>query len=71
MTAIFMARMPDGIIAAADGAFYGSDGTLSYIASKLTLVPESDCVVTLQGPWFYHAALRLGLPQAISFDAVL
>lgn len=71
MTEIFMARMPDGIIAAADGAFYGSDGTLSHVTSKLTLPPESDCVVTLQGPWFYHVALRIGLPQVTGLDAVL
>ncbi|MDV2987413.1 UNVERIFIED_CONTAM: hypothetical protein Q9R58_24180 [Methylobacteriaceae bacterium AG10] len=71
MTAIFMARMPDGIIAAADGAFYGQDGTLTGVVSKLVLMPEKDCVVTLQGPFFYHVALRAGLGEATDFDGVL
>lgn len=71
MTAIFMARMPDGIIAASDGAFYGQDGTLTGVVSKLVLMPEKACVVTLQGPYFYHVALRAGLGEAIDFDGVL
>jgi hypothetical protein len=61
MTAIFMARMPEGIIAASDGALYAQDGTLTHVVSKLVLMPENDCVVPLRGPWLYHAALQAGL----------
>ncbi|KQQ23734.1 hypothetical protein ASF53_05265 [Methylobacterium sp. Leaf123] len=71
MTAIFMARMPDGIVAASDGALYGRDGALTAVVSKLVLMPEKNCVVTLQGPWFYHVALRAGLGEAMDFDGVL
>lgn len=71
MTAIFMARLPDGIVATADGAFYGREGRLSGTASKLILMPEVDCIITLQGPFFYHPGLRERLAAAGGFDTVL
>lgn len=72
MTAIFMACLPGSIVAAADGAFYGQDGRLTTIASKFTLLPEHDCVITLQGPFFYHAELRANLiSNGGGFDCIL
>lgn len=72
MTAIFMARVGDAIVAAADGAFYNSDGRLSHVASKFTLMPENECIITLQGPFFYHSELRGNLlPNGGGFDEVL
>lgn len=72
MTAIFMARVPEGIVAAADGAFYMNDGRLSHIASKFILMPEHDCLLTFQGPFFYHAEIRMRLLcRSDGFDDVL
>lgn len=72
MTALFMARMPDGIVAAADGAFYDHEGKLAGIATKLILMPAHDCIISLQGPYFFHPELRIRLHQVQGgFDGIL
>ncbi|BCM88094.1 hypothetical protein [Methylobacterium indicum] len=72
MTAIFMARSDAGIVAAADAAFYDNSGKLTFLNSKLTLMPEHDCVITLQGPFFYHPEIKANLfCKTGGFDDVL
>ncbi len=49
MTAIVMIRGDNGVVIAADGACYERDGVLTYVVSKVGLLPEINCVMAARG----------------------
>ncbi len=66
-----MIRGANGVFAAADGVFYGSDGRVRGFGSKILLMPESNAVIVAQGMGLLLPALRFEIGfRATDFDQV-
>lgn len=64
MSAIFVVRGTNGVLAALDGVFYGPDGRVHGFGSKILLMPECGAVMVAQGMGFLLPTLRFEIEFA-------